>query len=104
VSGSSCTWDVIVATGGNDTIQGFQPDRLEGRDWVDWYDQSSVEMVATTHNGIDGFFFQTDPGAIVRLDVYLDGGPAPRYIYWVGDGGLHRGAPDNPIDLSPSAP
>jgi len=104
VSGASCTWDIIVATGGGDTLQAFQPDRLDGRDWVDWYDQNALEMVATTHNDFDGFFFQTDPGSVVRFDVYLDGAPAPAYIYWVGNGGLHRGAPDNPIDLTPTDP
>ena len=101
VSGTSCTWDIIVSSS---SLKDFQPDRLEGRDWVDWYDQNSLELVATTHNDFDGVFFQTDPGALARFDVYLDGAPAPAYIYWVGNGGMHRGAPDNPIDLTPTDP
>lgn len=101
VSGTSCDWDIIVRS---NSLTDFQPDRLEGRDWVDWYDQNAIELVATTHNDFDGVYFQTDPGAVTRFDVYLDGGPAPAYIYWVGNGGMHRGAPDNPIDLTPTDP
>lgn len=103
ISGYSCDWDVIVDADGG--ITSFTPDRMEQSDteWVDWGDQGTVRFVATTSKDEDGFFFTTRPGATGRIDVYLDQAPAPRYIYWVGDGGLHRGAPTNPIDLTPSA-
>ncbi len=103
VSGYSCGWDIIVDADGG--ITDFSADRLEQSDteWVDWGDQGTVRMVATTGYDVDGFYFTTQAGATSRIDVYLDGEPAPRFIYWVGDGGLHRGAPSNPIDLAPSA-
>lgn len=103
VSGYSCAWDIIVGADGG--ITNFTPDRLEtsNTEWVDWSDQGTVRLVATTANDTDGFYFTAQPGATARVDVYLDGEPAPRFIYWVGDGGLHRGAPSNPIDLTPTA-
>jgi hypothetical protein len=61
-------------------------------------------MVSDTSYDFDGFFVNATPGATLRIDVFLDGAPAPRFIYWVGDGGLHSGAPENPIDLIPSEP
>ena len=37
-------------------------------------------------------------------DVLLDNACGNRYLFWVGDGALHSGAPSNPIELLPSAP
>jgi hypothetical protein len=59
--------------------------------------------VSRTGQDLDGFSFQTEPGAPIELDVLLDNGPGNRYLFWVGDGALHSGAPSNPIDLIPSA-
>lgn len=99
----SCQFDIIVDA--SDGVQDFAPEGLESSDgdWVDWTDDGAVRLVATTAYGSDGLTFVTEPGATARIDVFLDDAPAPRYIYWVGDGGLHRGAPSNPIDLAPSA-
>lgn len=99
-----CSWDIIVSAATSDTIQSFQPDRLENDDRLGWGDGGSVHLVADNSYDFDGFYFDAVPGAVVRFDVYLDGQPGPRYIYWNGNGGLHSGAPSNPIDLTPSTP
>jgi hypothetical protein len=46
----------------------------------------------------------TTPGAVLRLETYLDDQPQPRFVYWFGNGVLHEGAPTNPVDFEPSAP
>jgi len=60
--------------------------------------------VADTDSGTDGATIETTPGAILRVDLLLDGKAEPRFIYWFGDGVLHQGAPTNPIDLEPNTP
>ncbi|MBX3128894.1 MAG: hypothetical protein KF718_19415 [Polyangiaceae bacterium] len=104
ISKLSCRWDIILSAASADEIFDFAPDRLESSDYLDWEDDRSVRMVTRTTTDFDGFFVEAQPGAPMLLDVYLDGRPEPRYIYWVGDGGLHQGSPTNPIELVPSAP
>ncbi|MBI3204109.1 MAG: hypothetical protein HYZ29_21415 [Myxococcales bacterium] len=99
-----CPWDIIVAVDEKSELVDFAAEGLEGSDSVAWRTSSGVRMVATNTLDFDGFTFETTPGATVRVDVYLDDAPAPAYIYWVGDGGLHQGSPTNPIDLTPSEP
>ena len=104
ISGYSCTWDIIVSAFEGDEVTSLEADRLEDYDYLDWYGDRSLHLVADNSYDFDGFFFGATPGATIRVDVFLDNGPAPRYIYWVGDGGMHKGSPTNPIDLTPSSP
>lgn len=104
VSKLSCRWDIIVSVGSSSELIEFTAEELESSDYLDWRDSRSVRMVATNTLDFDGFTFDVTPGATVRVDVYLDDAPAPAYIYWVGEGGLHQGAPTNPIDFTPSEP
>jgi hypothetical protein len=76
---------------------------LESTDSVTLGSGNQVRLVARTGKDFDGFSFQTDPGAAVQIDALLDDAPGNRYLFWVGDGALHSGAPSNPIDLVPSA-
>jgi hypothetical protein len=102
VSGYRCDWDVLVTPleGG---LEFLGEEGLEAGDLVADVD-GSLNLIATNTHDFDGFLFAAEPGATVRVDVYLDGVPSPRYVYWVGDGAVHRGAPTNPIDLAPSSP
>jgi hypothetical protein len=104
LSGWGCNWDVIVSTARPSQLSGFEQEGLESNDYLDWESDRSVRLVASTSYDVDGFWTFAEPGAALRVDVYLDGEPAPGYIYWIGDGALHRGAPENPIDLIPSTP
>lgn len=104
VSDLPCTFDIIVSTDTSEQLLSFSEDQLESGDYLDWEASNAVRMVNDNSYGVDAFRVQTEPGVTLRVDVYLDGAPELRYTYWVGDGGLHRGAPTNPIDLTPSAP
>jgi hypothetical protein len=100
ISGYSCLWD-IYATPHADQVA-YEPDLLEYEDAIGWYDPTTVVMASDTAADLDGFILYTDPGVTVRFDVFLDGESGQRYVYWVGDGAVHAGAPSNPIDLTPA--
>jgi hypothetical protein len=103
LSDIGCEWDIIVSIAEGNELEGFDADRLEGSDYLEWESRLSVRLITSTTYDFDGFWVDATVGAPLRVDVYLDRRPAPKYIYWVGDGALHRGAPSNPIDLIPSA-
>ena len=100
--GGDCYWDIVVTPHDDEPILSVAPYDLEGEDSVT-FGSDNVRMVARTGQDLDGFSFQTEPGTPIELDVLLDDGPGNRYLFWVGDGALHSGAPSNPIDLIPSA-
>jgi hypothetical protein len=100
LSGLPCEFNVIA------TVEGGFADNevgesLESGDSVEAYDDA-VELAATTNSDFDGMTFDAPVGATVRFEVYLDGLLDARFIYWVGGGALHSGAPTDPIDLKPS--
>ncbi len=101
--GNACNWDIIVTPLDNAALLGVAPIDLESDDSVTIGSGNQVRLVALTGRDFDGFTVQTDPGAAIELDALLDNGAANRYLFWVGDGALHSGAPSNPVDLVPSA-
>ena len=103
VSDFTCLWDIIV-TPHEGSLDDLEFDGADSSDFLGWERHNSARFVAETDFDLDGFTVRADPGATLRVDVFLDDVPAPRYIYWVADGGLNRGAPTNPVDLTPSAP
>lgn len=97
-SGFACSFDAIIDAAG---LRVFEELELEYDDLV----QVGVDrayFTPYTGFGVDGIVVRTDPNAILRLEMYLDGRSEPRFIYWVGGGVLHAGAPTNPIDFEPS--
>jgi hypothetical protein len=99
----ACFWDVIVTTLDGAGVSSVSPVDLESDDSLSLAVRSQVRLVAYTDQDFDGFTLQTDPGAAIELDAWLDDVPANRYMFWVGDGALNGGAPSNPVDLVPSA-
>ena len=103
VQGGACYWDIVVTPLADAALLSVSPFDLESDDSVTLGFGNQVRLVANTGDDLDGFSFQTDPGAAIELDALLDGAPGNRYLFWVGDGALHSGAPSNPIDLVPSS-
>ena len=102
--GNPCYWDILVTPLNCAAIQNVAAVDLESDDSVSVDAGNQVHLVAYTDKDFDGFTLQTDPGAGIELDALLDNGAANRYLFWVGDGALHTGAPSNPVDLLPSSP
>ncbi len=105
---SACQWDVVVNGADPVTrstaITGFKSDGLEVDDAVYGTSTGGVALQTFTDDTLDGFFFDTAPGEPIRIEVWLDGVLDPRFIYWPGDGVVHRGAPSDPLDLVPTEP
>lgn len=104
LSGLPCYFNVIAVLAEGATYSALQEDSLESYEDEIYEYADGVELVTVTRNEVDGMYFDAPPGDVVRFEVYLDGEPDARFIYWVGGGAVHNGAPSNPIDLKPSEP
>jgi hypothetical protein len=102
---SDCAWDVIVTPEDGSSIVNVAGTDLEPDDELIRYpkDQVSYQLRASTSSDIDGFSFDSNPGAAVLVDAFLDDTCALSFFYWIGDGALHSGSPTNPLVLIPSA-
>jgi hypothetical protein len=104
-SGVSCAFDLCVSTiDAGESIARASGDGLEGSDQITAYADGYTCLRADTDADTDAMTFEAEPGSIVRLEVGLDGVADARFVYWMGDGVLHQGAPSNPIDFAPATP
>jgi hypothetical protein len=113
LSGTRCDYDIVVSTDDDASIDGFMAQSLEEADELRAPDAFALSAVLDTGEDIDGFSFTTPPGATVRVsallydpgfDSWFEWSDDPRFISWVGGGAVHRGAPTNPVDLTPDRP
>ncbi|MBI5537811.1 MAG: hypothetical protein HY898_34115 [Deltaproteobacteria bacterium] len=103
--GEGCDWNVVASVGTGQLITDVSIEGAESKDGDTIYPgMDNVELAVTTWSDFDGMRFVTTPGTTVRFDVYLGGLRDARYIYWVGNNAIHKGAPSDPIDLKPSKP
>jgi hypothetical protein len=102
LTGYGCSW-FVLAEPGKGTPFGITLHDLESSDGFEVLERS-VALWTYTNDDLDGISFRTMPGAALRLSVRLDEIPESRYVYWVGDGAVHTGAPTTPFDLVPSEP
>jgi hypothetical protein len=99
----ACYFDIVL-TPLDGLINFAAEDDLEYDDYVTNYGSTGARFIAYTTYDVDGAVFEAEPGVPLSVDVWLDDAPAEHFIYWVGEGGAHRGAPSNPIELEPSSP
>jgi hypothetical protein len=111
LSDRGCRFDVLCSTDDSAGIAESEGVGLEPDDELYIVDDFAVQADLVTRTGADTFRFRTTPTASVRFSVLLYDPEAPtgwsddpRLISWVGGGGLHWGAPANPIDLLPNLP
>ncbi|MBX3183085.1 MAG: hypothetical protein KIT72_17140 [Polyangiaceae bacterium] len=102
-SGYACAWDVIATAPEGVRIRDVRGGDLEAGDYAFSEFGYDAQLYTETSYGYDHLYFRTASGEGLRFEVYLDGIPDARFIYWVGDGAIHDGAPSNPIDLFPSS-
>lgn len=104
-SGAICPFDIYTSVDTSSTISATVEDNLEGYDTVTVQQgQGIVDLHFETDTDYDAIEIDVTPGAILRVEAYIDNQSDPRFIYWVGDGILHQGAPTNPIDFIPTIP
>lgn len=102
-NGGECAWDLVIVPLDGKPLLTFAPFDLEDDDSLTFGYGNQLRLIAYTGRDFDGVDFQTEPGAAIQVDALLDDGAANRYLFWVGDGALHSGAPSNPVNLIPSA-
>jgi hypothetical protein len=104
-SGVTCPFDIFTSVDTSSIIASTTEENLEGFDSIIVQpNQGTVDLHFETDGDYDAATIDVTPGAILRVEAYIDNQPDPRFIYWFGDGVLHQGAPTNPVDFSPSKP
>jgi hypothetical protein len=103
ISSERCHWDILVQTLNGARIHKVTGEELESNDDFAW-DSAGAQLVASTDTDVDGMVIEADPGAGLRIDVLIDGENGNTFMYWIGGGAIHRGAPTNPVDLTPTEP
>lgn len=105
ISGATCSFDIFTSVDTSSNISGIVEENLEGFDSITFNQgQGAVDLHFETDYDYDAMEIDVTPGAILRVEAYLDGVSEPRFVYWFGDGVLHQGAPTNPVDFFPSIP
>lgn len=100
----ACNFEVFAIPEQGAKISNVQAEALEGGELAEELTDGSAHLSASTSTEVDGMTFDATPGAVVELEVYLDGVPDPRIVFWYGNDTLHTGAPTDPIDLLPDSP
>jgi len=104
-SGATCTFDVFTSVDTASSIDAITKENLEDFDSFTFNQgQGAVDLHFETDYDYDAIGIDVTPGAILRVEAYLDNASEPRFVYWFGDGVLHQGAPTNPVDFIPSKP
>ena len=98
-----CTFDGFLSVDLESDLSDLTNEALEGVDDVGVVEPGVAQFHLETGSDIDALTFVTTPGAVVRLETYLDGVAEPRFVYWFGEGVLHTGAPTNPVDFQPTS-
>ena len=109
-SNYACGFDLFISGVSPSTVlSDVQGTSLSDADQLDVGRDGTVHLTTRTSTNLDGLTFSAPPGAVIRLEMYLDGAmvdangvPQARFVYWIGDGVLHTGAPTDPIDFSPT--
>jgi hypothetical protein len=93
-----CEWDLVLTTRDASvfSVGGHVGNGDEISSGFDW-----VQFVGVTTSEVDAVELETAYEAAVVVDVYLDGGPAQEFVFWVENGLIRRGAPSNPFVLLP---
>jgi hypothetical protein len=113
LSAERCDFDIVVSTDETAVVSRFAGEGLEPNDELRQPDEFALTALFDVGDDIDAFSFTATPGATVRVsallydprfDSWFEWSDDPRIISWVGNGGVHHGAPTNPVDLTPDRP
>ena len=102
-SGYACDFEAYATVDKSGTISSVTSEALESGDVAE-RTSTTVHFASHTSTGAQGVEFDATPGATVAVEVYLDGALEPRYVYWMGSGVVHAGAPTDPVVFLPSSP
>ncbi len=107
LSGLTCNFyvDAIAQSGSITNVAG---DRLESDDVLSTPAANEVTLNTNTSTGVDGVFFDTDPGATINVLQQIGGVQDGTYFFWTQNGQvLGGGSPSNvadPLEFTASSP
>lgn len=104
ISRQSCAFDVVIRPEEGAAFSGVEGQELSRDDTLELRDDGSIRLLTVTSYGLDGLTFDSTPGALVEIDVQLDGISQPGFIHAVSSGSDIGGAPENPVAFIPSVP
>lgn len=103
-SKAACDFEVFAIPEQGAKISNVQAEALESGDVAEELTDGSAHLSTSTSTELDGMTFDATPGAVVELEVYFDGIPDSRVVFWFGNDTLHTGAPTDPVDFLPETP
>ena len=103
VSREPCAFDILISPEDGAAFSGVQGQELSREDSIELGDDGTIRLVTVTSYGLDGITFDSTPGALVEIDVWLDGLSQPRFLHAVSSGADIEGPPENPVSFVPSA-
>jgi hypothetical protein len=103
LSGYRCDFDVTAQTIGS-KVTNLLAEELESSDVATSYCSDTALLGVTTGSDLDGLWFDTAPGATVRVTAALGQTIYDNIFYWVSAGVVHDDANANPFELTPTAP
>jgi hypothetical protein len=99
-----CDFEAFAIPAKGAKISNVQAEMPESGDVAEKLKDGSAHLSVSTSTELDGMTFDATPGAVVELEVYFDGVPDSRVVFWYGSDTLHTGAPTDPVDFLPDAP
>jgi hypothetical protein len=77
---------------------------LESDDLATSYCANTAVLDANTAADFDGIWFETRPGATVRVTAALGATVYDTLFYWMSGGVVRDDAKANPVEFTPTAP
>ena len=103
ISGYRCDFDVTAQAIGA-KVSNLLAEQLESGDVSTSYCADTALLGVTTGTDFDGLWFDTTPGATVRITAALGETLYENVLYWTTGGVVHDDANANPLELTPTAP
>jgi hypothetical protein len=103
ISGYGCEFDVTAqAVGG--IVTNLLAEQLESTDIATSYCPETAILGTTTGADFDGMWFDTAPGATVRVTAALGQTIYDNLFFWINGGVVREDAGANPFELTPTKP
>ena len=99
-----CSFDIFAGGRTAEDLRAYATLQTEGFDEVKDLGDGTLEFIADTDSDTDGLVLEMNPGSPLRLEVYLDGQSAEKFVYWISDDTVHAGVPQNPVQFVPVTP
>jgi hypothetical protein len=103
MSGASCLFDLNVTPEAGTKLSAIAGENITSSDAMTELDDGTVQLVTQTKDAASGLSFDAPPGALVELNMLLDGKPQTGIVHWVSGGVVQDGVPSNPVDFVPPA-